>query len=161
LVEFECPKSKTGVLCCDCHLLPSCPFLHPPKPKLPPKRHSTPYQLFQPVPVQISKWNYRLLLLVGEDFKLSKAEVGDLVYYTNKFNSFARRGGRGKSWRRIYALTCIELLRRDKRPIYTRNKNFYDKRYELTKRDTKELRRFVRKEIKRINKTIPAVQYSK
>jgi hypothetical protein len=157
LEGFVCPKPKTGVLCCDCNLREGCPFLHPVRP--PPKRYSSKqFQPFQPLPTEIAKYNYRVLLLVAETFQLTKAEIQDLVFYTTRFAPFARKGGRGKSWRRIYALTCIELLRRDKRLIYDSNRSFYNRRFQLHKRDTKELRKFVRKEIRRINKTIPTLR---
>ena len=161
LAEFECPKPKTGVLCCNCKYNKTCPPLHPPKPNLRP-RHSTPdQQPFQPIPDEIAKWQYRTLLLVADNFSLTKAEVRDMVFYSTRFFPFARNGGRGKSWERVYALLAIELLRRDKRLIYKNRKIYFDGRYQLRKRDTRQLKKFVKGEIRRLNKTIPSLRYLK
>ena len=157
--EFKCPKPETGVLCFECPKRHICPYLNPPKrrPQLyPPPRLRIPpnYVEFQPLPLEIPKDHYRQLLLIGEDFQLTKPELRDLVYYASKFRPYARKGGRGKSWRKVYAVTCIQILERDRRPIYARRKDYYNSKYRLSRTDLLEISSWVKKEIERINETL-------
>ncbi len=156
--KFECPKPKTGILCGDCQLQNSCPFLNPPKPS--PRLYPRPTRkvVFQPLPIEISKPIYRMALLISEDFQLTKVEFRDLIYYTSRFGSVAPKGGRGKSWERVFALVCVKILERDNRPIYSNNRLYFDTRYQLKKADTKELANFVKEEFQKVSKTIPALR---
>lgn len=149
---FKCPKFETGVKCYECPYVDNCPFLHPPKPKprIYPPKPQKPKGEFNPLPVEISKEKYRWCLLVGEDFKLTKPELQDLVYYASKFKSYAPRGGRGKSWRKVYAVTCILLLERDNIPVYTNNELYYNRRYDLHELSFLKIYKWAKDEIQRI-----------
>lgn len=159
--EFVCPKPETGVKCFDCEYRDICTFLNLParKPQTYPPPEEPTYKPFSPLPLEtphrkydqgIPKHLYKMLLLISEDFQLTKPELRDLCYYCSRFQHPYPKGGRNKSWERIFAIICIQLLERDKRPIYTKNKDYYDERYKFTNSDFKELYDYVEKEIRRI-----------
>jgi hypothetical protein len=93
-----------------------------------------------------------MLLLMSDDFSLTSIEKHELMFYGSRFQSFAKKGGRGKTREKVYACLCIYLLQRDKRPIYTNDREYYNHKYGLNKKDVPQVKEFILKEIRRIHK---------
>jgi hypothetical protein len=148
-----CKKKIEGIKCFDCSERETCPQLNPPKPNL---RFDFPTskedKSFNPLPLDtMSKYLYRMLLLMSEDFMLTSAEKRELIFLASRFQPFSKKGGRGKSKERIFAYLCIYLLKRDGREIvFEKSKDFYTSRYNLDMLDSQKMKDFVESEVKRI-----------
>jgi hypothetical protein len=151
---MNCPKPSTGVPCFKCPEREICPQLNPPKVK-PLHYHITPrpdsFKEILPLD-SLEKHIYRMLLLMAEDFQLTTPERHELIFYASRFNPVSPKGGRGKSKERVFACLCLYILERDKRPIYLRNKDYFDEKYSLVNSDSEDLKKFVKKELERLRK---------
>jgi hypothetical protein len=148
---FQCPKPITGVKCFDCLERENCPQIKP-KPVIPKfeGRYLPEFRYEEILPLDsIPKHVYRLLLLMSDDFQLTVAERHELVFYASRIKP---KVGRGKSRERLYVFICLYILERDKRPIYTKDKEYFDKKYGLTKPGIEKTKEFVQEEIRRVQK---------
>ncbi len=155
----KCPKFETGIKCFDCPKREVCLKPSKPKPRVYPSPSTSKFEEFIPLATEkLEKHIYRMLLLMADDFLLTKPEKHELIYYASKFPPYSKFGGRGKSKERVYACLCLHLLERDNRPIYLRSKEYYDERYQLNRSDISSIKAFVSSELDKLQRVFQPQQ---